>query len=1213
MTYGKTKKIISLLLSVILTVSSFCICDFSAFAETTVDTTTANFDFSKSFEKGQPPVNNTVGSGNVQFYQYRSSGYSTYNGGNVYHYFNNGSFSEYYTNPMIGCFEEDGILFIDNLTNYIADGKDFEISWKYYIYDKAFSDWYAGYFSIGTGYQQSNAGVARYNLSENNVLSTSYDGKIRKGETVYQNQTFTAATAGVKECSVYYTAKDKTFKIKIGNETKTVSTDYRPSQMNYFCIGSATRSSYAKFIVDHITVRTVEHKPNASEAKTIFQQAKGTYENKMKNGTIYTNMSTAYNAYVSCRKAYDAYVYGGNTNISFNSYIESLYTAIDNMRVWNAPTTDYIPAFSASDSRNSENAKNCIWAETNNDPVSYITGSNNNTTTHFYYHDSVYMYANEAPEIPFILGFYRSNSSATANPANPRVWYVNMTSQTGGLYVKNQLYNGDVISGERDFRNIISKGYRINSTQTTNANQSIILSTGDMRYMANYFSVDYSSAFNNNSSYYVAAKPTSFLLGAGNKSNSTGVTSTHNVDTSGGKTFYIINYKALLDRIYSSTYRGYFDNIWKYSEGGLTRLMAAIDNATKVNPVSYNYAANTQATVQNCANAIGNAVSQFNNVGNINEDSSAYQSLRNAIETANNFNGTNETISNGDSQTTRYTVNSWNRYTTSLATAKAAMANVFTASGYAWSYNSKNISAIASDITDSINSLKYNYIVEYINYAGKSMGSTVCEQDGEVDRSIVINTPIKANEDKAQTHTVYEWPQTTLTKEACGDNTVVQVKETAKEVECTLQEKEVIHQATCTEAEVKLYVCPRCKAEYQVTGEALGHSYTQTVVPATCTQKGYTHHACTRCSEAYDDNYTEMTPHNFVSTVVEPTCTEKGYTSKRCSDCGYEIIDDTSYVNALGHDYTYEVVSSANCTFTGVGEYTCTRCHDSYTVEIPTDSNVHGDMIFSRTVSPSEVEEGYDIYYCSCLCGYWEKRNVVPALGKDNDMASYIDAYNAAKACVVTDFKPYTEKSISQYEKALQEALQAGNQAIENKSVADIENATKAIIEASSILRIKLCDVKVYIFTADGEIREFGGSCNSVEYGNQVSIDIANELNNENVEKWTVESNGVTKKVAYSQTSYDMIARDDAVINVYLTDEEVQPSDSSKVTILNNDGKVISTSYVKNGYVINPNDDELLGIKAPSVPFYQFSGWKIVSGNSTVNSDTVVQATYTVI
>ena len=586
--------------------------------------------------------------------------------------------------------------------------------------------------------------------------------------------------------------------------------------------------------------------------------------------------------------------------------------------------------------------------------------------------------------------------------------------------------------------------------------------------------------------------------------------------------------------------------------------MSAYDIATKVDPASYSYSANTL---------------------------------------------------NASARTTRYTADSWNTYISALTVSKEAMANVITSGGYAPAYNSKSISAIADNISKSISALKYNYIVEYVNYAGESMGCVVCDENESIKTDIVKNTDILPGTPDNQTHTEFIWPAETLTREEYGDAEIIRINETANSVACTTEEKEIIEEATCTSPEIKLLVCTQCFAEYRVEGEKRSHEYTATVVAPTCTQPGYTHYVCENCGDTYDDHFTAMIEHTYVSVKVEPGCETKGYTAKRCSVCGYEIIDSDSYTDALQHEYTYEIVNEPNCIFTGIGEYTCTR----YTVEIPTEPNIHAELIFARTVSPTDVEMGYDIYYCSNLCGYWEKRNYTPAYGADNDFADYIEAYNAALSIIVTDFKPFTDESISIYNEAVQNAVASGNQAIDGKSVQDIEKATKDIIEATSLLRIKTCRITIYINTSDGEIREFNFPSETIDYGETFSIDISDELNNETVEKWTVEKNGITRKAAYCKTTYDMVATDDTVVNVYLTDEETAQSDSSKITMLNQDGRIIATVYVQNGYNMNLTAETLLGVTAPKVPFYQFCGWKIVSGNSNAESDTVVQAAYTVI
>ena len=69
---------------------------------------------------------------------------------------------------------------------------------------------------------------------------------------------------------------------------------------------------------------------------TELKAAITTYESKM-DGTLYKNMSTAYTAYISARKAYAAYVYG-NASIDLSTYTKTLNNALTAMTPWTAAT-----------------------------------------------------------------------------------------------------------------------------------------------------------------------------------------------------------------------------------------------------------------------------------------------------------------------------------------------------------------------------------------------------------------------------------------------------------------------------------------------------------------------------------------------------------------------------------------------------------------------------------------------------------------------------------------------------------------------------------------------------------------------------------------------------------------------------------------------------------------------------------------------------------
>ena len=68
--------------------------------------------------------------------------------------------------------------------------------------------------------------------------------------------------------------------------------------------------------------------------------------------------------------------------------------------------------------------------------------------------------------------------------------------------------------------------------------------------------------------------------------------------------------------------------------------------------------------------------------------------------------------------------------------------------------------------------------------------------------------------------------------------------------------------------------------------------------------------------------------------IKAPTCTEDGEKANVCSAC--EFKHSTESIEALGHFYDSGVVTKkATCEEAGVVTFTCTRCGDFYTVEIP--------------------------------------------------------------------------------------------------------------------------------------------------------------------------------------------------------------------------------------------------------------------------------------
>ena len=92
---------------------------------------------------------------------------------------------------------------------------------------------------------------------------------------------------------------------------------------------------------------------------------------------------------------------------------------------------------------------------------------------------------------------------------------------------------------------------------------------------------------------------------------------------------------------------------------------------------------------------------------------------------------------------------------------------------------------------------------------------------------------------------------------------------------------------------------------------SLGHEHfwiVDSIVEPTCTKGGYTLYKCKYsdfCSQTKKADFVDPAGHSYDAGVVTPaTCTERGYTTVTCQVCGYSKKDSSSYVDALGHDFS---------------------------------------------------------------------------------------------------------------------------------------------------------------------------------------------------------------------------------------------------------------------------------------------------------------------
>lgn len=187
------------------------------------------------------------------------------------------------------------------------------------------------------------------------------------------------------------------------------------------------------------------------------------------------------------------------------------------------------------------------------------------------------------------------------------------------------------------------------------------------------------------------------------------------------------------------------------------------------------------------------------------------------------------------------------------------------------------------------------------------------------------------------------------------------------------------HEATCTQDGYQRYMCSQCDYWYEKKTPALGHEWSDWEVDLEATSRtdGIKHRTCMRCGEV--ETYaipSDHHKHTMEEHVVAPTCTEQGYTELRCVNsaglpCGKTYVIQGSEKPALGHTYggnsSIRTIVEPTCTTTGLKEYNCTRCGDTYTEILPPLGHNY-ELKPENSREPDCTQPGTEYYVCG-QCG----------------------------------------------------------------------------------------------------------------------------------------------------------------------------------------------------------------------------------------------------
>lgn len=391
------------------------------------------------------------------------------------------------------------------------------------------------------------------------------------------------------------------------------------------------------------------------------------YEQKM-DGTIYKNISAAYNAYVDAQKALDAYIYGGDKNVIAGK-AKALADAADSL-------ADFVAYKGTGTAKIGQSVipedvySNLLYANGSTD-TDYSTGVEAGKVSgalkygcfgYIYYPETVLLYDGTVPSMPIISGYANTNNRYKTQP---RAMY----TTTGNLELKdywNGYTDGFVWSNASDY----TIGYSANTW------------TGSMTCDNKSTKRSYRNVM------YYNGTPTNTLTTI--DSTNWTFAQDHNsatADMTLNTKIHIVNYKKLVDALFKNSTK-LVVNYSDYREGGYADVIAAFDAATSLDPNSFFKSGNG---VNELVKAIDDAVAGLNAASV--KDSDDYQLLRNAMPV-----GVRNTFAAGN---TNYTEESWTAFENAYIAAQNTMKAVMTSG-----YTATNCAKLASDLTTAYGQLR---------------------------------------------------------------------------------------------------------------------------------------------------------------------------------------------------------------------------------------------------------------------------------------------------------------------------------------------------------------------------------------------------------------------------------------------------------------------------------------------------------------------------
>ncbi len=442
------------------------------------------------------------------------------------------------------------------------------------------------------------------------------------------------------------------------------------------------------------------------------QAAMDNFYQKLAAQGSFTNVGPAYDAFVDCQKALDAYIYGGEDD-ALNGKAEALTNAMNNIQSFTGYTGTAVPTF--NDSPASGDGSMAPYAGIGYNNVLYAplatqltrSAAKGNAYHSIHYGaNSVLLYdgVNDTILPVMVSGLMEASANGYSKT---RYIYSSYPSDASGNDDANWSLVGAWRSGNGGtadwdwswYTNSSSAGYNKATGFLGNATTSV--RSGRIPACNRWF--DWGYKYSESSPLYMAnalrlnTEPSgvgqeytlTWYTMTGDSPNSANDISTETASAP----IRVINYKALTDAIVTNGTKMKAVDLLQFSEGGLMEYIDAMDLATTLNPNDYFTSGDGYTT---CVNAITTAINTMNAAPTDKTDSTEYAQLRTAMEDQ-----VRNTYAAGN---LGYTADSWLNFTNAYENAMSVMAAVNDSTG---GYLSASIaSSAAQTLTTAYTSLQ---------------------------------------------------------------------------------------------------------------------------------------------------------------------------------------------------------------------------------------------------------------------------------------------------------------------------------------------------------------------------------------------------------------------------------------------------------------------------------------------------------------------------